>query len=156
MIFLSCRFNLFIPLLKILYGLFISHIGWSTNNLVCDIKDPSLFWPHFSPLSYALDMPSYWLFLKNVVFFRNFVLLYTLFPLPGIHLTLFLLAKYHLFSKTHLWENCQELPSSIKCPFCAPTLTVVFIPSKALLVPHFLACLHYSYFSHVTGDCHSA
>lgn len=122
-------------------------IEWSPNNSVWQVsalQDLSLPWPYFFP--HAVGMPNYWPFLKNVVSLQNSVLWYILSLLAWNTLDPHWedLAKYHLSSKTHLRENCHELPQLNEMSFSVLPPSLCLISSKALPAQHrasLLSCL---------------
>lgn len=106
------------------------------------IQDSSHFRPPFSLLPCSLDMPSYWLFLKNGVFFQNCAFVHvvpapwnTLDPLSSWLNTI---CPPRLISG----KTAMNFPSSIKCPFCTNTLIVLnSIKSTSCLVLDFFVSL---------------
>lgn len=161
MIFLSSKFSLFMPLLRIIYGFPL--LQDEVRITQCDkcqcyktLPFPGLVSFHTLQACPTIDPFS------NVVSFQNSVLWYILSPLARNTLDPHWedLTKYHLSSKTHLRENCHELPqfdetSFMSChPPCASFHPKHPLPSIGLRCS--LACLHDSYFSHINKDCHSA
>lgn len=143
MIFLSSKFNLFMPLLRIIYGFPL--LQDEVRITQCDkcqcyktLPFPGLVSFHTLQACPTIDPFS------NIVSFQNPVLWYILSPLAQIHLTLTGRTQVNTICPPRLisGKTAMNFPSSMKCPLCPATLPVLHsIQSTPCPVLGFVALL---------------